>query len=755
MTSETRFSDAAKRLLARGFEVFPADHPGQRTCIGAHGTIPCDGQRGKHPAVAWSTWNTVTEKMIDTGWRRRGGLANPAVNCGPSGLVVLDDDGDLDKWAATYGIDLPDTYTVSTGRGRHLYYRWDHSAEEIGNVDFTDFKMDVRGAGGLVIGEGAQHVSGVIYKGNGRDVADLPPEVAQVLLDHQKRKKASPPPNGTTNGTDWETFTGTTGEDPNTTMIGWNKRHNALIAYAGRLRGKGLDYAEARQLFEQRWLLCVQPTGQIPEARYHETPPPDCNYPVTWEEAKAKLADVYERYEAGHPEADIADSSDSAAEPEATTWEPFDLEQWLDGTHVSPQPEVGIRRTDGQALLYPGREHVVFGETECGKSWFALECAAREIRMGRDVVYVHYEEGDPGSTIERLRLLSVQPRDIAQHLRFVAPARPVRGEWLNPLLDPPPALVIHDGVNEAMSLHANDANATDGAATFRRTIIKPFLAAGVTSLACDHVVKNTSDSRGRYAIGSVHKVNAIDGAAFLMENIEPFGRGLRGASSVCVTKDRPGQLRARGKPVNGIAGKTLMGVLAVDATGNTEDFLTFHAPKDRDGAEESAGGPTLADETYAVLVAQPDHTVKSGRDLRAAMRAAGLQFSTDGAITACDDLVFQGRAVKIPGSRGAVGYRAVVPDSTVPDKTPARTVPATVPSTVPPLGSGTVEQSLVSVPRNSPEQSGTVKERPESPVHCRYCGEPLPAHMPSQMARGYCHRSPCITAQRNSQEATA
>lgn len=296
-TNTDQFVNAARALLARGFVVFPADHPGQRKCIGAHQAVPCDGQRGKHPAVAWSTWNVVTSKMIDTHWRRRGGLANPAVSCGPSDLVVLDDDGDLDKWAATYGLTLPETYTVTTGRGRHLYYRWDHTVEKIGNVDFPDFHMDVRGQGGLVIGEGAQHVSGAIYTGNGIEVVDLPAEVARVLLGHQNRHKA-PAPTAT-----WEVSPSSPGEDPNTARIGFKKRHPALIAYAGRLRSLGLDYTEAVTVFKQRWLLCEQPTGIIPEATFHS---PDCPYPVTWDEAEAKLKDVYERYAAGDSDGDRA-----------------------------------------------------------------------------------------------------------------------------------------------------------------------------------------------------------------------------------------------------------------------------------------------------------------------------------------------------------------------------------------------------------------------------------------------------------------
>lgn len=431
----------------------------------------------------------------------------------------------------------------------------------------------------------------------------------------------------------------------------------------------------------------------------------------------------------------------TAQQPESTTWEAFDLGPWLNGEHINPQPEVGISRTDGRKLLYAGRDHTVFGETEAGKSWFALECVAVEMRMGRDVVYIHYEEGDPGSTIERLLVLGVTAEHIRRHLRFVAPARPVRGAWLAPLLDPPPVLVVHDGVNEAMSLHGDDTNQSDGAATFRRTIIKPFLAVGAASLSCDHVVKN-SDSRGRYAIGSGHKVNAIDGAAFFMENIEPFGRGLRGASSVYVTKDRPGQLRAHGK-ATGLPGKTLIGVLAVDATGDSPDFLVFHAPKDGDKTTEQTPGDNLTEEVYQTLVALPDHTASSGNHLRAAMRDAGMKFTNARSITALDDLLFSGRITEVPGGKRAIGYRAVVGNSSVTDESPAHSVPSSVPCGVPPIESGTPEHSLVSVSRNTAEHCGTL-ERDPGGSSCTYCDKPIPDHMHSQIARGYCNKPDCM-----------
>ena len=57
-----------------------------------------------------------------------------------------------------------------------------------------------------------------------------------------------------------------------------------------------------------------------------------------------------------------------------------------------------------------------------------------------------------------------------------------------------------------------------------------------------------SDSSRRDAYGNVHKGNALDGARIMLENVEPFGRRMRGVSHVYVTKDRPGHLRSHGRP---------------------------------------------------------------------------------------------------------------------------------------------------------------------------------------------------------------
>jgi hypothetical protein len=152
---------------------------------------------------------------------------------------------------------------------------------------------------------------------------------------------------------------------------------------------------------------------------------------------------------------------DQVGDDEPTTWEPLNLTPWMNGEITQPEPSLGARRSDGVCLLYPGREHAVLGETESGKTWLALGCVAAELTANNHVVYIHYEEGDPGSTLERLRLLDVDPAVITRRLRFVAPSRAVRTEWITPLLQPAPTVVVHDGVNEAMSLIGADIMAAD------------------------------------------------------------------------------------------------------------------------------------------------------------------------------------------------------------------------------------------------------------------------------------------------------
>jgi hypothetical protein len=350
----------------------------------------------------------------------------------------------------------------------------------------------------------------------------------------------------------------------------------------------------------------------------------------------------------------------TAPDDEPTTWESVDLGPWLRGEITQPHPCIGISRSDGLQLVYPGREHAFVGETESGKTWLALGCVGAELVEGHRVVYIHYEEADPGSTIERLQLLGVDAALIAGQLRFVAPARPARVEWIADLLDPAPTLVVHDGVNEAMALMGADIMAADGAARFRRQLVVPFLRAGAASIACDHLPKDRDGRSHRDAYGSVHKGNALDGARILLEPTATFGRCMRGASYLFVTKDRPGQLRAHGRATK-LPGRTFIGTLVVDdSQRDSPDFaMRFYAPRqDEQTAAETAATP--ADIVHEVIAALPDRTVGSLRALFAQMRQAGHQVRESKIRDAVDDLIVAGRVIERTGKRNATAYQAVL-----------------------------------------------------------------------------------------------
>ncbi|MGH8774816.1 MAG: AAA family ATPase [Jiangellaceae bacterium] len=291
-------------------------------------------------------------------------------------------------------------------------------------------------------------------------------------------------------------------------------------------------------------------------------------------------------------------------DPVGATWAPVDLGPWLRGEHVTPQPTIGVARTDGLRLLYPGKEHAVIGEMESGKSWLALACVKAEIVAGNRVVYVHFEEADPGDTIERLRALDVRDDEIAARFTFVGPNEPVDPWALAALLDPPPSLVVLDGINEAMSLHRYNPREEDGVALFRARLVKPCTAVGAAVLSADHVVKDR-ERRDRTPIGSVHKGNGLTGSLLYLDNVAPFGRGERGCSHVYVTKDRPGYLRRHGRPGR-TPGRTYMGSLIVDDTRTLVPTLdlAFIEPPDEPQREAAVSRDQADDETVLTVVVE-------------------------------------------------------------------------------------------------------------------------------------------------------
>ncbi|MER7309932.1 AAA family ATPase [Streptomyces griseoluteus] len=227
------------------------------------------------------------------------------------------------------------------------------------------------------------------------------------------------------------------------------------------------------------------------------------------------------------------------------TWRPRDLTDVLDGTYRAPEPTIG-RRDDGVGLFYPGRVHSVIGESEGGKTWFALLAVCSELAAGHAVVFIDFEDDAPG-VVGRLLALGADRTAIRERFAYIRPEEPLganfnRNEIATALHDLRPTFVPIDGVTEGMALHGMELKDNTDVAKFGRMLLRPIADMGAAVTTLDHVTKDR-EGRGRYAIGGVHKLNGLNGAQYVLENRTPFGVGVTGKSTVRIAKDRPGQLR--------------------------------------------------------------------------------------------------------------------------------------------------------------------------------------------------------------------
>jgi hypothetical protein len=264
----------------------------------------------------------------------------------------------------------------------------------------------------------------------------------------------------------------------------------------------------------------------------------------------------------------------------ARSWQPIDLASVLDGVWEPPEPTVG-RRTDGVGLFYPGRSHTIVSETEGGKTWLALCGSQDELRAGNHVLYVDFEDSE-GSIVGRLLAFGLLREIIAKQFHYVRPTEPL-GTGINLddlrriMTEHRPTLVVLDGITEAMTLHGLNPLDNADAARFGRILPRRITQTGAAVASLDHVVKDR-DGRGRYALGAVHKLNGLDGAAYMLENRKPFGIGLTGRSTIKLAKDRPGQLRKHA--VSSAGGMFWFGDLVIESHGEEFVEATIEPPAD-------------------------------------------------------------------------------------------------------------------------------------------------------------------------------
>lgn len=225
-----------------------------------------------------------------------------------------------------------------------------------------------------------------------------------------------------------------------------------------------------------------------------------------------------------------------------SSWIPREIGDYELEADVQPTM---LKREDGNFILYPGKINAIFGESESGKTWVALEAVRQELNRGNTVFYIDFEDSARG-ILNRLKTLKT-PTERFKAFMYANPDTPftpaVSEALMASLAEYKPSLVVVDGVNAAMNLMGLDLEKNKDATHFSQTILRPLRTFGSGILTIDHVTKS-KDTRGNYAIGAQAKRADIDGVAVSVAVEQPFGRGIDGALSLTVTKDRPGFVRA-------------------------------------------------------------------------------------------------------------------------------------------------------------------------------------------------------------------
>jgi hypothetical protein len=257
-----------------------------------------------------------------------------------------------------------------------------------------------------------------------------------------------------------------------------------------------------------------------------------------------------------------------------SSWKPIDLSQLFDGTYVRPETSM-LARTDGSNLLYQGKVHSLYGESESGKSWIAQIAVAEQLRAFKKVIYIDFESDAP-DIVDRLKSLKVSQAEILQNFRYIKPDAETdfRDPYWNAILEPSSAtLIIIDGVTEALSLWSKESKDNDAITNWMRRFPRRIaFESGAAVVLIDHVTKN-AETRGRFAIGGQAKLATIDGAAYLVEPLEVLAPGKVGTLTLRVTKDRPGFVRKIAGMYRKSDRTQEAAVITIDSTREQIDYI--------------------------------------------------------------------------------------------------------------------------------------------------------------------------------------
>ncbi|HEX7729880.1 MAG TPA: bifunctional DNA primase/polymerase [Terracidiphilus sp.] len=208
----------------------------------------------KTPLVkGWPQLATSETRQLEA-WAAQFPACNWGVATGAeSGVFVLDVDGSPGKASLKAyrqrGLELPETLTVATGKGGHLYFQWPNEAIIKNSAGQLAKGLDIRVSGGCAVIPPSVHSSGkrYVYVNANAPIAHPPQWLLTLLAESAQRPRLiSPQPQG---------------------AIPEGRRNDTLTSLAGSMRHRGMTKeAIEAELLEENRQQC-QPPLPVAEVR--------------------------------------------------------------------------------------------------------------------------------------------------------------------------------------------------------------------------------------------------------------------------------------------------------------------------------------------------------------------------------------------------------------------------------------------------------------------------------------------------------
>ena len=129
--------------------------------------MPC-AERGKKPALdrtgkEHAVATNDTDQILQ--WWTKNPQSNIGIVCTANALAVIDIDGEVGvEWIRDNQLPMPATWTTTTARGFHYYYRWPTDLRI--RTSQIASKLEIRAAGAYVIAPPSVHPNGDTYQWN-------------------------------------------------------------------------------------------------------------------------------------------------------------------------------------------------------------------------------------------------------------------------------------------------------------------------------------------------------------------------------------------------------------------------------------------------------------------------------------------------------------------------------------------------------------------------------------------------------------